>query len=53
MTRGNNTRQDVHRHILVTVYERPWWNWFRKTFSLRCWKCDIVMWEHNPYRSQA
>ena len=33
----------THRHILVTVYERPWWNWFRKTYSIRCWTCDVVM----------
>ncbi len=21
------------------------WNWFRKTCSLRCWTCDVVVYE--------
>ena len=32
-----------HHHSLVVVYSRPWWNWFRKTYSLRCWACDVVV----------
>lgn len=34
-----------HRHMLVTVYSRPWWNWFRKTYSVRCWTCEVAVYE--------
>ena len=30
-----------HNHIPVKVYERSWWNWFHKTYTVRCWKCPI------------
>jgi len=29
------------RHLLVKTYSRPWWNWFRKTYTIRCWRCPI------------
>lgn len=31
------------KHLLITVYTRPWWNWFRKTNEIRCFECDLVI----------
>ena len=38
---------EAHRHLPVTVYTRPWWNWFRKTYQALCWKCEDVLDEGN------
>jgi len=29
------------RHLLVTIYSRPWRRFFRKTYEIRCWECDV------------
>jgi hypothetical protein len=29
------------RHLPVVTYRRPWRRWWRKTYSLRCWTCDL------------
>lgn len=28
-------------HGYVVIYERPWRNFFRKVYVLRCWTCDF------------
>ena len=40
-------------HLLVTVYSRPWWNWFRKTSEIRCWECDLVIKEAGTNPSET
>ncbi len=30
-------------HLLVTTYR---WRWFRKTFAIRCWNCDLRISDH-------
>jgi hypothetical protein len=38
------------KHLTVTVYSRPWWNWFRKTNEIRCWECEVVIREPEVTR---
>jgi hypothetical protein len=33
------------KHLLVTVYYRPWRRLFRKRRIIRCWKCDLQVFE--------
>jgi predicted amidophosphoribosyltransferase len=35
-------------HLYTTVYTRPWRRCFRKTFWLRCWKCDLRIEDPRP-----
>lgn len=28
-------------HLYTVVYRRSWRKFFRKTYVLRCWKCEI------------
>ena len=38
-------------HLMVTVYRRPWRNWFRKVYELRCWECGLCI--PDPLRQMS
>jgi len=31
------------KHLLVTTYSRPWRRFFRKTYAIRCFECEVVL----------
>ncbi len=37
---------EAFRHLSVIVLRHRWQNWFRKSYWVRCWKCNLA---DGPY----